>query len=74
MWLEAEHNKFDLLIATYIFSEIPSADQRPDIYEITEMSRLKKRIDSLLKIARPLSIGFGIFVVILLICLNVFEK
>ncbi|MBK9543167.1 MAG: hypothetical protein IPO49_12820 [Bacteroidetes bacterium] len=66
--------QFDFFLASYIFSEIPSTNQRPDIYQIKEMTELKDTIDTLSKIAKPLAIGMGILVVGLIVLLNLFEK
>lgn len=65
--------QFDLLIAGYIFSEIPTKLQRPDIYEIKEITELKDSIDRLTKVAKPLAIGMTILIVLIIFLLNQFE-
>lgn len=66
--------QFDFLIAGYIFSDIPSYSQQPDIYKIKRMTGLKEEIDILTKIAKPLGLAFGLLVVTLITLLNIFEK
>ena len=65
--------QFDLLIAGYIFSEIPTKLQRPDIYEIKKITELKDSIDRLTKVAKPLAIGMTILIVLIIFLLNQFE-
>jgi hypothetical protein len=72
--LSLSQTQLDFFIAAYIFSDIPSENQRPDIYEIEEMNELKAAIGNLTRIAKPLASGFGILVIVLIVLLNIFEK
>ena len=66
--------QFDLFIAAYIFSDIPTKTQRPEIYLEKKMLELKDTIDRLTKILKPVALFFAVLTVTLIVLLNIYEN